>query len=251
MSEGQTVSFEEHSKAVQKAQDMEARAQRFEAQLADVQKKFDGLKDIDPEKYKATLEELNIMKREKAEKGDKKDLEAWEKETTEKITGKIRGETQKTIDDLTATCERLKAENYELKVVDKGMSLIGGYFNDDMQEDARMYVKKHMHLGDNGEWLIKDEKGNQLFEPGSANKPMTPEGFALWLREIKPSMFRATIKGGTKDAREQNGARFLPSTAEQYAKANPDQRKQMGVKDRADAAAHVMQGMPLSMLQNR
>jgi hypothetical protein len=239
--DNKTVPFDEFSKVQQNYQAADERAKRFEGQLADVQKQMERFKDIDPEKYKATVEELEIVKRENASKGKPEDLEAWQKEKEAELRGKL----QKDIDARDQELGSLRTKYHQLRVVDKFMSTAGSEFKSDLADIARDIVSRQANLNDANEWEFKDENGNLLYEPGQASKPMTPQGFVTLLKEKRPSLFNSSVKPGVRAPGEKSDSKPISVDLQSYQRATPEQRANIPLAERAKLAQETARTMKI------
>jgi hypothetical protein len=245
MADEKTVSFEEHSRIVQDLQKATDRAQRMEAKLTDLERSFEKVKDIDPLKYKAVLEDYDLMRKEQA-KGDPAKIDELVKEKE----ARIRAEVQKEIDELRGKSGKYESELKELRVVDKAMNEIGGAFNDDMHPFIKQYIRSQVDLGNDG-LIIKDDKGETRYSRADRTKPMSLREFADEIAEKHPSAAKSkavagSMQAGTKSngSGGMDGARWNAMTEAQRA-AYPleDRRKYsamavgMTLKERPQPAA--------------
>jgi hypothetical protein len=210
---------------------LRTRAQRFEAESTDLKKQLARFKGIDPEKYKALQEELDIIQREKAEKDPAEADKRWQRKEQE-----LRSQYGSEVEELKKELGQLRATNKTLQVTDKVMLDIGGLFND----DARRFIKKEVESAcdfEDGEIVVKDENGNVRYN--ERGTPMTPKEYGAWLAKEYPSLAKPTGVGGTKQegtrvATRSSGAKTfaeisrLPRSQvdEAYRALSPDEKKQ-------------------------
>jgi len=237
MSDDKAISIDEHSRVQQQLQKAEERAQRFEASLADIERKYNTVKDIDPVKYKATLEDYDNIRKENA-KGDPKKID----ELVSEKEARIRAEVQKELDELRGKSTKAETELRELRVVDRAHSLFGSRFNDDVQDDVKARVRKDADINEDGAIVFKDDKGQLRYSHVDRTKLMTADEYAEELANLKPSWAKAThVAGGMQPGIKSNGTggmdpvRWLRlSPAERAKYSIDDQRKfsQEAVKTR-------------------
>lgn len=184
-----TISEQDYNKAIE-------RAQKFEGMAVDLQKKLERFSKIDPDKYHATLEELENFKRDNAT-GDRKKID----ELLANKEKEVRSTVQKTIDDLTSEVTTTKGKLKELTVTDRVFSIAADQINKDCADDVKRYIRDYCEIDDDGNIFARDPKtGEKLYQKGSTTKVLDGEGFAEWLKENRPSWFKATASGGGKSA---------------------------------------------------
>ncbi len=157
------------------------------------EKTFSG---IDPEKYKASIEELEIIKKQKAT-ASKEDFEKHLKDVHSDYSTKIASFEQ--------SIDSLKKENYELKVVDGVLNKIGTHFIDTekAREVLKNEIRKSVQLENNG-FKIIDDKGNTAY-----NKNGKALSLDEWVESLKQD-FSFLVKdkviagGGTKGGNPSN-----------------------------------------------
>jgi hypothetical protein len=216
-----------------RVEELEAQKNTWMGKATDYEKRFKG---IDPEEFHANKTAIEALQREKA-LADPKQMEAWKSETEKQIRSSI----QKELDETIGANKKLQAEMRELKVVDRVFKDVAGNFNEDCYDDVKEYIRKFCDLNDQGEIVIKDEKGNVRYAPGSTSKLMTASDFGNWLGEIRKSWKRPSHVSGT-----ENGAptrttgttgsitpqKFLSMTAEEKREAalkmKPEELQQIG-----------------------
>lgn len=183
------VSPEQFKKAVE-------RAQRFEAQLKDLEKKHQQFasmyKDIDPDEAKALKTKLEEAERKAAEKDPAKMEELFERKLNKFKQG---WDEEKTT--ITYELEKLRKENKTLKVTDKVMSEIAGLFNPDALKFIRREVEEQCDLDDDNTIVVKDEDGSPIFKNG---KYLGIKDFGEMLVERYPSLAKAQGVSGSKDS---------------------------------------------------
>lgn len=233
-----TVSFEEFSKAQQDLQRVTERAQRFEAEIVDLKKTHEKFKDIDLEKYKATMEDYDNLRREQA-KGDPVKIEQIVKERE----GKVRSEVQKQLDELAKENQSLKTDLKELRIVDRVHSNVAGFFNDDVQEDVKARIRTAVDMRDDGTYIIKDEKGEPRYSAADHTKLMSVDEFAAELQKKKPSWAKPSqVSGGLHAGVKTNGdLKFDPAA---YLQLSDSQRGKYNAKERGEMAQAVLSKIP-------
>lgn len=174
---------------------------REQARATDLEKKLERFKDIDPDAFKAMKEDYDNLRRERAAKSPE-EQKAYEQE----IQKEVRGSVQKEIDGLASENTSLKSKLKELTVTDKIFSQAAGRFNSDTHDDVKDYIRRFCDISDDGELIIKDEKGSRRYAPGSTTKFMDSSGFVDWLAETKPSWALPDGKGGGKTPGQKTSA---------------------------------------------
>lgn len=182
----ETVAKAEYDKAIE-------RARRFEGQLADLQKTVDRFKDIDPVEYKANKEALARLEQERAQN---------KPDEIEKLITKAKEETRKElgkkVEDYETKIQTLTAQNHELMVVDRVFSAASSDLNDDMYDIFKDIARRSCALDEEGNIVIKNDKGEIRYSPKNPNNKMTYAEFIEEIREKKTSMFKSTVKTGGK-----------------------------------------------------
>jgi hypothetical protein len=198
---------------------LRARAERFEGMTRDLEKKLERYKNIDPDKYKATLEELENLSKAQAEKDPAENEKRWEKKEKE-----LRAQLGKELDEHKTASERMAAELKTLRVTDKVMLEIGGLFNDDARRFIKMEIERAGDLED-GDIIFKDEKGHVIY--GQNGLPISVKEFGEKLAKDYPSLAKPTGIGGTKKEGEKVAHRGgLPKTFREMSALAPALHKQ-------------------------
>jgi exonuclease VII large subunit len=214
--ETKVISQEEYNKAVE-------RAQRFEAQLVDLQKKLEPFEKIDLEKLKAHSEELDILKRKQAGKSPE-ELDAWKKEQRDAINKELRTEVQKELDGLRTEKETLSSRVTELEVVDKAMNELAPRFNEDVHPFIKDIVRQRVKKAEDGSLLVHNERGEPAYSPNDPNKPMSLGGLADELATKHPSFAKAeVVAGGRNNAGQQRNGN-VKDGLHAYLHATPEER---------------------------
>jgi hypothetical protein len=225
MTETKTFTFEEYSKVVQDYQREQARAQKMEGEVVDLKKKIEPLEKIDIAALKARSEELDLLKRQSAKTPEEIEKLVKEKERA------IRAEVQKELEDNKQAMQRYLVENKELRVVDRVHNEIGGLFNEDVQDDVKGRIRSVFDLNDEGQFVVKDEKGAPRYSKADRTKLMTPKEYAEELREMKPSWAKPTgVAGGIHAVVKTNGAGG-EMTAQKWLSMTPAQRGTYSLAD--------------------
>lgn len=172
-----------------------ARARRFEAQLADVEKKWNTVKDIDPEAYKGMKEDYDNLRKEAA-KGDKGKIE--------QLVNEARAEAQKELDKHKGRIAELEKHRKEYMVVDKVIGIAAGKLIPEALDDAKDYARRFCDADAEGNIFVKGEDGKPRYVDGSVTEKMGAEHFVNWLVTSKPHW--AKVEGS-------QGARAAGSTA--------------------------------------
>lgn len=173
-----TVSQEEYDKAV-------SRAQRFEAKLTDLEKKWDAVKDIDPVAFAAMKEDYDNLR---------KDAATGDKTKIEQLVGEARAAAQKEVDKREKKIAELEAGRREYLVVDKVSSLAAGKLIPEALDDAKDYARRYGEVDSDGNIYFKGADGKARYVEGSVTEKMKPEHFVDWLATSKPHW--AKVEGG-------------------------------------------------------
>lgn len=214
-----TISAADYNKAVE-------RAQRFEAQVADLQKKLEPFEKVNLTKLQADSEALERLQTENAKNsGNKEDVEAL-LAAKDKAT---RDELQPEIDKLTKALEAANGTIHELTVTDKAFSQISSAFNEDTHPFIKDIVKKSVGVdGDN--FIVKDKDGKTRYSKGSANKAMSLDEFKTELVENYPSLAKpTTTAGGRQSGTQTNG---ISTDVSRFTKMTPEQRAALPAAER-------------------
>lgn len=227
--EGKTISAEDFQK-------MEDRAKRFEAQLADYEKKFKG---IDIEALKAKAAEADLLKRDAA-LGDKDKIEQLIKDKEIEIRKALENE----FNDLKSNNEKLSTRNRELEVVDKVFGAIASRFNDDCHEDVKARIRANADRAEDGKIIFKDEEGKKLYSKTKPSQELSIEEFAETLAEQKPSWAKSKAVGGAKSGVfKSESTNTSAVTLEQYAKMSQAERLQVPAKLRQQYATQILKSI--------
>lgn len=170
---------------------LQSKYDQIRAQVEDMTRKFSG---IDPEKAKADAAALLQLQKEGAG-GDPKKIEALlsQREID------IRKEVSKEIDLYKSKAEQLGSRVKELEVTDKVFAVAASRFNSDTHDDVKAKIRQFCDLSDDGQIIVKDDKGKPRYSKKNPSSLMTAEEFADWLVEERPSWAKPTMTSGTKD----------------------------------------------------
>lgn len=193
----------------------EAKAQML---IASAQREADSIRETlnkREEKYKATEAELmdyevklkeankrlDALRKEKAA-SKPEDLDAWRSEENKRI----REEIGKEIETEREKRTRLESELKELKVVSKVFSVASDKFNKDVEEDVKERIRKACDISEDGQVIVKDQKGNVRYSKTNVSKPMSIEEFIEEIAEQKPSWVNKTVVSGAMGSASTKGA---------------------------------------------
>jgi hypothetical protein len=189
---------------VAKLQAAEERARNFEAKLTDLEKKFDRVKDINPDDVAGMRASLQEYERKAAEGKSPEELERVIKDQLEgNYNDRLQAQAAR-IEELEGLNGSLKGSLKELSVVDKAMGEIGGMFNDDCHVFIKQCVRDAVDVNEQGDFIIKDDSGNPRFN--AAGKPMTLSDYAQELIGKHSSMAKPQVKDGGKQPGQKMGA---------------------------------------------
>jgi DNA-directed RNA polymerase subunit F len=183
---------------------LDERAKRFEGMAVDYQKQLDNFKGIDPEKYKAIVEDYDNLRKQTAKTPEEITKLMSEKEV------EIRSQYQKQQDELKSKYDSTSRELHELKVVDRALEQVGGIFNEDMLPFVKEQIRREIDRDAEGNFIVKGRDGKPAY---SAKEPAKAKSISEWAAEMAerhPSMVRSTAKGGAFQKGEtSNGAGSL------------------------------------------
>ena len=167
------------------------RAQRFDAELRDTEKKIEEFSKFgDTESLSAKLQELEALKKEKATTNPE-DLEALLKEKEVSI----RSEAQKAIADREAKIDELSTQLHEIQVVSKAWDAIGKEFTPDAGKLLKDHLRKNLTLSEDGQIAVKGKDGKPVYVDGVKLK--TVSDFAEELKTEYPSLVADKSISGT------------------------------------------------------
>ena len=170
---------------------LQSKYDQVRAQVEDLTRKFSG---IDPEKAKADAAALLQLQKEGAA-GDPKKIETL----LAQREAELRKELAKEIDTHKQRADQLGSRVKELEVTDKVFAIAAGRFNDDTHEDVKAKIRQFCDLGEDGQIIVKDDKGKPRYSTKNPSAPMSPAEFTDWLVEQRPSWAKPTMTSGVKD----------------------------------------------------
>ncbi len=240
------VTAEEYNTLQTKLNEADSRAKRFESMATDLEKQVKAWGDLKPDSVKGMLEDYELMKRDKATKGTPDDLKAWQDEQIKKI----RGDVQKELERLTTERDELSSRFKELSIVDKASEEIGGYFNDDVQPFIKGIIRQFVDKDENGDWIVKNDKGEVRFSPTSPANKLTLREFAEELAGRHPSFARPQVKKGVG----QNGTinptgKVGDIDVSRYLRMSPEERANLEPKLRGQLAIAAAKQVPITNKQ--
>jgi hypothetical protein len=170
----------------QKYQKERERAQRFQGELTDLEKRVEAYSkygDIDT--INGKLQELEALKREKAGKSD---------EDLDKLINERLLDAQKAIEDRDRKLQELSSELHETKVVSKAWDVISNEFTSDAGKLLKDKLRKDLTITADGQIAVKGNDGKPSFIDGVKLK--TVIDYAEELKREYPSLVAdKTIKG--------------------------------------------------------
>jgi hypothetical protein len=241
--ESNTVKPEDFTQLQTKLSEADTRAKRFESMAADLEKQVKAWGDLKPDSVKGMLEDYELLKRDRAVKSDNpEDLDKWKTETE----GKIRGELQSEIEKLREDRESLTGRLKELSIVDKATETIGALFNDDVQPFIKDIIRRHVDRDENGEFLIKNDKGEKRFSHANPAKPLSLKEFAEELANKHPSFARPQVKTGARHAGEiSTNGNVTDTDVQRYMGMSREQQLSLDPKLRGELAQRAAKLMPV------
>lgn len=169
------------------------RAQRFEAQLADAQKRLESFKDIDPEAYKAMKEDYDSMRKSSAGNDPKKIDEI----VTSKV-GEVERRFSNKITELEKRATSAEAKNKRLEVVVPAMSEAAKLINSDALDLVQSLIERDLDFVD-GQIIVKNADGTP--KASEVDPRVTRMPLSEYLQNITnkyPSIAKPTVKTGTE-----------------------------------------------------
>lgn len=207
-----TITKADYDKAVE-------RAQKFEAKVADFEKRFSG---VDPEAFKAYREEVEILRRESV-KGDPKKLEEYEAKIKTELDKRYSGK----LGEYESENSKLKQELKNERVISKAVTAAAGRFNSDANDWITHLAQTSLDY-EEGKIVVRGEDGKP--RPSKVN-PRDNMGLEEWLDEVAekyPSFAKPTGKGGAKEAGQKSGAGSSGEVdAARYLKMSNQERAQL------------------------
>lgn len=214
---------------------LEAKYQREQARAVDLEKKLERFSDIDPDKYRAVLEDYDNLRREKAE-GDPQEMERLINEKKAELEERYSSHlTEK--DGRISTLEK---ELKQLRVTDKLLSQAAAKFNDDALSLLKSQIEQEADLLE-GEIVIKDKNGEVRVSPQDPRRPMSAEEYLNELASRYPSTVKSDFRGGSKPSGEtRNGHSHGDITVEQYAAMTREEQLQLDPQTRGKLARQAL-----------
>lgn len=237
--EGKTISEADFNKLQADYNGAVERARRFEGQLADVEKKLEPFKKHNIDELLAAKEERDLLKEETAKSKGGADLDTFKKE----LEGKVRGQYQKNIDDLTGELEKYKKENKELSIVDRAMTEIGARFNDDTHPFIKQFIRQSVDKDEQGNFVVKDEKGNLRYGANTPSVPMSLANFADEIATKHPSMAKANVTAGSLKGGTQTPGRSAFVDVQRYMQMSREEQLKIPQAERGKLAMAALSQM--------
>ena len=231
----ESVSAEEHLKLQQEVAQLREQSQKLQGTLANAEKSLEQYKGINPDEHFALKSSLEQLKQKQALQTPE-DLEAYKLEVKQQVENQFKEQFGAEVKSLQEQLNAANKQNHQLTVVDKAMSSIGAAFNDDVHGFLKNEISRHIDKDASGNIIVKDQEGNQRFHANQT--PYTLEDWSREFAERHPSMVKATVKAGAKQAGQVvNGATGF--TMDQYLN-NPEARARMSVADRRKFALEAV-----------
>lgn len=222
----QTVSVEEFNK-------IKSRAEKFEAHLADYEKRFKG---VDIEALKAKAAEADILSKQAAV-GDEKKID----ELIAKKEQEIRKGIERELEEGKATIQKLSLRNKELEVTDKVFAQAAIKFNADCHEDVKAKIRAYCDRDEDGSYIIKDDEGKVRYSPAKPSQKMSPDEFIQELIGQKPSWATAKIQPGGKSGLFKMATTDAKTVSvDDYAKMTNDERRHLPPSVRTKFATQIL-----------
>lgn len=210
----ETVSKEDHERAIEKLR-------RLEAENTDFKKRF---KDINPEEVKAYKEELELLRNEiAAGSGDTRKIEDRIKAAKEELRRELAREIENRDSLLKQKDSRIK----ELTVDSKVFSEAAGHFVPGFHNDLKRYIKEQCDIDNDGNIFVKDEKGEVRYSPANGGKHMSYQEFIDELKQTKEfAVVDRSIAGGKHSGDKKIGGSAITSLS-QLAALSPEKQKEV------------------------
>ena len=242
MAEGDKTYTEAEFNAVQADLNKQTeRSRKFEGEIATLTKTYEPYAKVDIEALKAAKEELQLIKEQNATNKGGDDLTQFKTEYETIVRGKYQG----TIDELKEENATLKKDNREHNIVDKAMSEIGGLFNEDMHPFVKQYIRQAVDKDDNGNFIVKDDKGDLRYDPLNPAQPFSLGGWAAELTGQHPSMAKANVTSGSmKGGTKTNGRSYTIDPAK-FSRMTRAEQMSIPAKERGELAQAALSGMKI------
>lgn len=214
---------------------IEERARRFEAQAIDAQKQLERFKGIDPEKYRAVMEDYDNLRKEKAT-GSPEEIDRLIAEKKQEIEGLYKGH----LDEAKNRALQLEQELKQLRVVDRAKTKAADRFTTDALDLIQTPIERDLDFVD-GEIVVKGDGGEIKRSPQDPSKNMSLDEYLDSLANKFPSIVRSEFRGGAKPTGQQrSGTAQSGITAQQYMEMSPNERRQLDAKTRGELARKVL-----------
>lgn len=212
----------------------QARAHKFEAMVADYEKRFKGV-DIDALRAKA--EEADILRRQAAV-GDEKKID----ELIAQKEAEIRKGIQSKLEEYESRVSSLSARNKELEVVDKVFAQAADKFNSDCHEDVKARIRSSCDLSEDGQIYIKGDDGKPVYSKAKPSEKMSVNEFIDLLVEQKPSWAKAKVSPGAKAPMFKTGNATNGATIDldAYSKMTLADKMKLPAKLRGELAKQIL-----------
>jgi hypothetical protein len=223
---GDSVSKAEYEKAI-------ARAHKFEAQLTDFEKKLERYQDIDPDKYKAVVEDYENLRKKHAE-GKPEEIDKLIKQKEEELKGKFQKQYGGQLDELQNKTTHYEKELKELRVTSKVMSEAGKYIQPSSIKLLKPFIERDCHYED-GEIVIQDEKGDTRMSPTNPRIRMTLDEYLQEFAEDNGISIDKSKRGTLNSVGQQSNGNYGGSISlDKFAAMQPSERAQLDPKVKAD-----------------
>ena len=204
MADNDGVKLEDYNALREQVTKLDERAKRMEGLATDYQKQLESFKGIDPEKYRALIEDYDNLKKSTVKTPQEIDEFVKSKEH------EIRSQYQKQQDELKSKYDTTSRELHELKVVDRALEQVGGIFNEDMFPFVKEQIRREIDRDEEGNFIVKGKDGKAAYSAKEPAKTKTLSEWAAEIAERHPSMVRSTAKGGAfQKGESSNGAGSL------------------------------------------
>lgn len=189
---------EEQQTTSSSAVDWESRAKNFEAKLTDMEKRFDAVKDIDPERYIAQREEIENLRKELSTK-DPDRREELLQQSKQELEQEIHGRYEGKLNEATTKISTLERDLRKYRITNPLKDAAAKLVQPDSLPLVEMLAERELDIDDSGQVFVKGEDGKPV--PSKEN-PRDNMGITEYLKtriaEQYPSILLDTNKRGTR-----------------------------------------------------
>jgi len=209
---------------------LQEKFRKEQAKAVDYERRFKG---VDLDALKAAKEERDILARQSAS-GDPDKVKA----EIDKAVSETRKQLQKELEENENTLKAIKAENKELKVVDRVFAEAASKFIDKSHVDLKRVIRESGDLDDNGNIVFRDDKGEKLYSKKKPSEPMGVAEFIEGLLDEKPHWaVDFSVSGAKQTGEKRTGGAKITSLSQLNGLTPEKQREVMSQMDPKDLSA--------------